>query len=148
MKFGQFMLYEAMLSWFSVYCKMQKTYMCNAFFSGILAQKTYDTCVIFCQFSDVKNGRQSQQPSVLCQLVSSEPSALELLFLRKANLIFQWISLSNATLLLIVFFACSVHKLDCILFNQKTKFLSTGFFQGGFIQSEKVELKTNYTKWS
>ena len=130
---------------------MQKTEMCNAFFSGILAQKTYDTCAIFCQFSDVKNGRQSQQPSVLCQLVSSEPSVLELHVLRKANLIFQWISLSNATLLLIVFFACSVHKLNTfwmILFNQKTKFISTGFFQGGFIQSEKVELKTNYTKWS
>ena len=34
--------------------------------------------------------------------------------LRKANLIFQWISLSNATLLSIVFFACGVHKLNYI----------------------------------
>ena len=32
----------------------------------------------------------------------------------KANLIFQWISLSNATLLAIAFFACGIHKLNYI----------------------------------
>ena len=33
-----------------------------------------------------------------------------------------------------------------ILFNQQTKFVITGFSKGDFIQSEKVELKENYTK--
>ena len=36
------------------------------------------------------------------------------LWLSKANRIFQWIGLSNATLLSIVFFACGVHKLNYI----------------------------------
>ena len=40
---------------------------------GILAQKTYNAHAIFCQFSDVKNGGRSQQPSVLGQLVTGEP---------------------------------------------------------------------------
>ena len=40
---------------------------------GILAQKTYNARTIFCQFSDVKNGGRSQQPSTLDQLVTSEP---------------------------------------------------------------------------
>ena len=39
------------------------------------------------------------------------PNIPELAILRKANLIFQWISLSNATLFSIVFFPCGVHKL-------------------------------------
>ena len=39
----------------------------------ILAQKIYNACTIFHQFSDVKNGGQSQQPSILGQLVTSEP---------------------------------------------------------------------------
>ena len=37
---------------------------------GILAQKIYNKHAIFRQFSDVKNGVRSQQPSVLCQLVT------------------------------------------------------------------------------
>ena len=83
---------------------------------GILAPKIYDAGAIFCQFSDIENGGQSQQPSILGQLVSGEPqpSALELAILRKANLIFQWVSVSNATLLSVVFFACGVHKLNYI----------------------------------
>ena len=40
---------------------------------GILAQKIYSARAIFHQFSDVKNGGRSQQPSVLGQLVTSEP---------------------------------------------------------------------------
>ena len=54
--------------------------MHNAFFSpkfsnarGILAQKIYNVCAIFCQFSNVKNGGRSQQPSILGQMVTGEP---------------------------------------------------------------------------
>ena len=32
---------------------------------GILVQKTYNAQTIFRQFSDIKNGAQSKQPSVL-----------------------------------------------------------------------------------
>ena len=39
---------------------------------GILAQKVYNVHAILCQFSDVINGKRSQQPSVLCQLVTLE----------------------------------------------------------------------------
>ena len=39
------------------------------------------------------------------------PNALELAVLGKANLIFQLIRLSNATLFSMVFFTCCVHKL-------------------------------------
>ena len=39
---------------------------------GILAQKIYSALTIFRQFSDVKNGGRSQQPSIHCQLVSGE----------------------------------------------------------------------------
>ena len=54
---------------------------------GILAQKICDA--IFCQFSDVKIGddSNSQGSSVIWFPVS--PSAMELAVLRKANLIFQ-----------------------------------------------------------
>ena len=38
----------------------------------ILAQKIYNVHTIFRQFSDVVNGRQSQQTSILCQLVTGE----------------------------------------------------------------------------
>ena len=76
---------------------------------GILAQRIYDACTIFRQFSDVKSGGQSQQPSILGQLVSGKPQHCSK---RVANLIFQWVSLSNVTLLSIVFFACGVHKLN------------------------------------
>ena len=40
---------------------------------GILAQKIYNVRAIFRHFSDIKNGGQSQQTSVLCQLVTGEP---------------------------------------------------------------------------
>ena len=39
---------------------------------GILTQKIYNAPAIFRQFSDVKNGGRSQQPSILCQLVTGE----------------------------------------------------------------------------
>ena len=38
----------------------------------VLSQKIYNAQVIVRQFFDVKNGVRSQQPSVLCQLVTSE----------------------------------------------------------------------------
>ena len=37
-----------------------------------LAQKIYNVHAISRQFSDIINGGQSQQPSVLCQLVTGE----------------------------------------------------------------------------
>ena len=40
---------------------------------GILAQNIYNPHAIFHQFSDAKNGGQSQQPSILGQLVTGEP---------------------------------------------------------------------------
>ena len=40
---------------------------------GILAPKTDNVHPIFRQFSDIRNGEQSQQPSVLRQLVSGGP---------------------------------------------------------------------------
>ena len=42
---------------------------------GILAQKIYNAHAIFCQFSDVKNGVRSQQPSVFGRLATSEPQS-------------------------------------------------------------------------
>ena len=39
---------------------------------GISAQKIYNMQAIFGQFSDVINRARSQQPSVLCQLVTGE----------------------------------------------------------------------------
>ena len=45
---------------------------------GILAQGIYDVHAIFHQFSDVKNGVQSQQPSILRQLVFGEPQCTEI----------------------------------------------------------------------
>ena len=40
---------------------------------GILTQKIYNARAIFRQFSDINNGGQGQQPSVLAQLVTGEP---------------------------------------------------------------------------
>ena len=40
---------------------------------GILAQKIYNARTIFRQFSEIKNGGRSKQPSVLGQMVTSEP---------------------------------------------------------------------------
>ena len=45
---------------------------------GILAQNIYNMDAIFRQFSDVENERRSQQPSVLCQLVTSESQRTEI----------------------------------------------------------------------
>ena len=53
-----------------------------------------------------------QAPSV--DWLPVNPNTLELAVLKKANLIFQWIGLSNAKLFLIVLFACGVHKLNYI----------------------------------
>ena len=38
----------------------------------ILVQKIHNVHAIFCQFSNIKNGGQSKQPSVLGQLVTGE----------------------------------------------------------------------------
>ena len=40
---------------------------------GIFAQKIYNVHTIFCQFSDIKSRGQSQQSSILSQLVTGEP---------------------------------------------------------------------------
>ena len=45
---------------------------------GILAQKIYNPHAIFHQFSDVKNGGQSQQQSALYQFVTSESQHTEI----------------------------------------------------------------------
>ena len=76
---------------------------------GFLTQKIYNVHTIFVTFLTLKMGR-SQQPNVLGELFTSVP---ELALPRKANLIFQLISLSNATLFSIVFFT-----LRMILFHQ------------------------------
>ena len=55
----------------------------------ILAQGIYNARTMFRQFSDVKNGRRSQQSSVLSQLIAKELAVVELVALRKVNLIFQ-----------------------------------------------------------
>ena len=39
---------------------------------GILAQIIYNVHAIFCQFSNVVNRGQSQQPSIICYFVTSE----------------------------------------------------------------------------
>ena len=56
---------------------------------SILAQKIYNACAIFREFSDVENGEQSQQPSVLGQLVEPQCTGISRAKLGKANLIFQ-----------------------------------------------------------
>ena len=95
--------------------------MCDAFFSpkflnvrGILAQKNYNACTIFRQFSDFKYGGggnpNNQASSVGWLPVNPNITKPELAILRNANLIFQ--CLSNPTLFSIVFFACGVHKLN------------------------------------
>ena len=68
---------------------------------GILVESIYNVHAIFCQFSDVKNRGQSQQPSVFSQLVTSEPQRVS--------------SATNATLFSLVFFACGVH-INCIIY--------------------------------
>ena len=86
-----------------------------------------------------------QRPSVLGQLVFGGSSALELAVLRNDDLIFQWISLSYATLLLIVFFACGVNKLNYIkndfvyIINQIYQY---GFFPGWLHTIWKSRIKT------
>ena len=80
----------------------------------MLAPKIYDAGTIFHQFSYIKSGGRSQQLSIPGSGFVLSLSVLELAILRKANLVFQWLSVSNATLLSIVFFACGVHKLNYI----------------------------------
>ena len=43
---------------------------------------------IFCQFSNPKNGGQSQQPSALCQLVTDESHHTRISCPKETNLIF------------------------------------------------------------
>ena len=74
---------------------------------GILAQKFFNVNALFCQFSKVKNRGQSQQPSILGQLVTSEPQRTRINHPKESNA-------TNATLFSIVVFACGVHKLNYI----------------------------------
>ena len=52
---------------------------------GILAQKIYNALANFHQFSDVKNGRCSQQPSILGQLVTGEPQCTGISCLKESQ---------------------------------------------------------------
>ena len=74
---------------------------------GILAQKIYNVRAIFYQFSDVKNMGQSQQPTILGQLVTGKPQRTRINRPKESNA-------TNATLFSIVFFACGVDKLNYI----------------------------------
>ena len=104
-----------------------------------------------CRFSGVKGGDPSGQASLVSMLPGS-PSAPELEVPRKANHMFQRISLSNATLFFIVFFACSVRKLnyiknDFVLSIDHSYYLV--FFLGLIYtilkkKKKKKELKENY----
>ena len=72
-------------------------------------------CVLF--FVIFLTLKMQNDPNSQASLVSwfpVSPNTLKLATLRKANLIFQLISLSNATLLSTVFFVCGVHKLNYI----------------------------------
>ena len=75
---------------------------------GILVESIYNVHAIFCQFSDVKNRGQSQQPSVFSQLVTSEPQRSRINCPKES-------SATNATLFSLVFFACGVH-INCIIY--------------------------------
>ena len=64
----------------------------------------------FVNFPTLGVGGGPGRPGVLSRLVAKGLVVLELVALRKVNLIFQLKSLSNATLFSTVFFACGVHK--------------------------------------
>ena len=116
---------------------------------GILTQTIYNAHAIFVSFLMLKMGNDPKSEVSLVSWFPLCPSALELVVPRKANLIFQWISLFNATLLSILFFACCVHKLNYIknaFFQSINQIYHHGFSQGDFMQFEKVELKENYFK--
>ena len=68
--------------------------------------------LFFVNFLMLKMGNNPNKQVYLVSWLPVNPSTPELAILRKANLIFQWISLSNATLFSKVFFACGVHKLN------------------------------------
>ena len=72
-------------------------------------------CVLFfVNFLMLKMGDDPSRQASLVIWLPVSSSAPELAVLREANLIFQRIRLSNATFLLILFFACSVHKFNYI----------------------------------
>ena len=81
---------------------------------SFLAQKLYNAHIIFCHFFTLKMGNdpKNQASSVSSLLVN--PIALELAVLRIDNIIFQVISLSNATLFSIVYLGCCVRKFSYI----------------------------------
>ena len=81
---------------------------------GILAQKVYKVCTIFVNFLTLKMEDDSNSQASLVIWLQVRTGALELTVLSKTNFIFQWISSSNATLLSVVFFSSSVHKLNYI----------------------------------
>ena len=68
--------------------------------------------LFFVNFLMLKMGDDPKSKASLFSQFLLGPSTLELAVLRKANPIFQ--SLSNATLLSTVSFACGVHKLNYI----------------------------------
>ena len=70
--------------------------------------------LFFVNFLMLKMGDDRNNQASSVNWLPVNPSAPELAVLRKANLIFQLISLSNATLCSVVFFTCGVHKLNYI----------------------------------
>ena len=70
--------------------------------------------LFFVNFLMLKMGDDPNSQASLVIWFPVGPNALELAILWKADLIFQSISLSNATLFSIVFFACGVHELNYI----------------------------------
>ena len=80
-----------------------------------LAQKIYIMSVLFfINFLTLKMGDVSNSQASLVSWFPVSPNAPELAILRKDNLILQSISLSNATLFSIFFFASGVHRLNAI----------------------------------
>ena len=75
---------------------------------GTLAQKLYNVHAIFHQFSENINRGWSQQPSILCQLVTGESQRTGISCPKES------LSLTNATLFLTVFFACCVRNYNYI----------------------------------
>ena len=100
--------------------------MCEVFWS----KKSIMHAIFFVNFLTSKVGDDPNCQESSVSWFTMSPNAV----LRKANLILQWIRLSNATLPLIVFFACGIHKLliilRMVLFTSINQIYHDGFFPG------------------
>ena len=70
--------------------------------------------LFFVSFLALNMGDDPNSQAPLVSWLPVSPSGPKLAVIRKANLMFQCIILSNATLFSIVFFACGIHKLNYI----------------------------------